>query len=220
MAEARKTSADLRRRIGQRARKAHLDLPGDIQSRMADYLALLQFWNQKVNLTALTDPDEMIDRLVVEPAMASRWLPDGPVTLMDVGSGGGSPAIPLRLCAPGIRLLMVEAKTRKAAFLREAARQLSLTNTEVESRRFEELLARPDLNESVDVVSVRAVRVDRRVLFQLQAFLRPGGQVWLFTTRVRPGDDSFLPELRLEANEPLLDEWGSRLCRLRKASFA
>ncbi len=67
---------------------------------------------------------------------------------MDVGSGGGSPAIPLKLAVPRLRLTMVEAKARKSAFLREAVRHLGLEQRSVETARYEELLARPDLHEA------------------------------------------------------------------------
>ena len=75
---------------------------------------------------------------------------------------------------------MVEVKTRKAVFLREAIRELSLSDAIVETSRFEELLSRPEMHEAADVVTVRAVRVEPRVLMTLQAFLRPGGQLLLF----------------------------------------
>jgi 16S rRNA (guanine527-N7)-methyltransferase len=216
MIGSKRELADLRYRIGQRTKKARLELTAETQAALAEYLALLQFWNRKINLTALAEPDELVDRLVVEPVAAVQRLPGGTVSLMDVGSGSGSPAIPLRICAPSIRLLMVESKTRKAAFLREAIRHLRLTNAEVEPRRFEELLARPDLNETVDIVCVRAVRVDVRVLFQLQSFVRPLGQIWLFTT-ARSSGEPLPPMLQLEADDPLLKSRGSRLRRLRKA---
>ena len=66
---------------------------------------------------------------------------------------------------------MVEVKTRKAVFLREAVRALGLRDAEVETSRFEELLPRPELHEALDLVSIRAVRIETRTLNTLQAFL-------------------------------------------------
>jgi 16S rRNA G527 N7-methylase RsmG len=77
---------------------------------------------------------------------------------------------------------MVEAKARKAAFLRDATRQLGLTNVEVANARFEELFTRPDLHEAADIVSVRAVRADRSLWNPVQAFLRPKGRVFWFAS--------------------------------------
>ena len=112
---------------------------------------------------------------------------------------------------------MVESKTRKAVFLREAVRELSLTDTQVETTRFEELLARPDLHESTDVVSMRAVRVESKVLVTLQAFLRPGGRIILFRG---PGgidlSEAVTPPLMWTASYPLLETLRSRLIVLEK----
>ncbi len=88
--------------------------------------------------------DEAIDRLLIEPVLATKYLPAPDATVLDIGSGGGSPAIPMKLAAPGISLRMVESKTRKAAFLREVVRTLELDRTAVEAVRFEELLVAPD----------------------------------------------------------------------------
>lgn len=180
------------------------------------YFELLQIWNRKINLTALTDPDEAIDRLLLEPVVASRLVDPSAGTLLDVGSGGGSPAIPLKIILPATRLWMVESKIRKSAFLREVVRQLELDDALVETTRYEALLARPEMNESMDLVTVRAVRIDRKALLALQAFLRPGGEVFFFTG---PGGgvESVLPPQLVAAGEaPLVPALGSRVIRLRK----
>ena len=181
---------------------------------MLAYWDLLYRWNRKINLTSLPEGDEAVDRLLIEPVLAARYLRAGELAVVDVGSGGGSPAIPLKLAAPGIRLTMVESKTRKAAFLREAVRQLVLENVTVETSRYEELLARPDLHEAADVVTVRAVRLERRNALTLQAFLRAGGELFWFTSR--GGQLNSLPPLAYDGVHPLLDELATRLVVLRK----
>src|SRR2546423_989687 len=95
-------------------------------------------------------------------------------------SSSGSPRCIPKRSATQLQLLMVESKTRKSVFLREAVRALDLPGAEVATARFEELLARPDLHESHDLVSIRAVRVESRVLMGLQAFVKPGGLLFLF----------------------------------------
>lgn len=181
------------------------------------YYELLSRWNRKINLTALDDPDEAIDRLLLEPLMAARYVPAGKVVLMDVGSGGGSPAIPLKIALPQLDLTMVEAKARKSAFLREAVRHLDLTSTKVETSRFEQLLGRPELLEGFDVLSLRAVRVEVKVLHTLQAFLKPGGQILMFRGPSGPAvPDAVVPPLEWLATQPLLDTLQSRLTVLSK----
>jgi 16S rRNA (guanine527-N7)-methyltransferase len=216
------SSREFKQKLARRARRVGLHVPAGLADRLEAYLRLLALWNEKVNLTALDlrEPtDEAVDRLLVEPMVASRHLPDVALTLMDVGSGGGSPAIPMKLAVPGLELVMVEAKTRKSAFLREAVRHLELRSARVENARYEELLARPDLHEAIDVVTVRAVRVEVRVLMSLQAFLRPGGDLFLF--RGPAGGEvpaTLTPPLVWQATHQLVDSLKSRLVIVRKAA--
>jgi 16S rRNA (guanine527-N7)-methyltransferase len=187
---------------------------------MWTYFELLIRWNRKMNLTAFNEalPDAGIDRLLVEPLVAARYLPAPDCMVIDIGSGGGSPAIPLKLAAPDISLVMVEGKARKSAFLREAARTLDLSGTRVENARFEQLLANPDLHEAMDVLTIRAVRVESRMLLSLQAFLRPGGLIFLFRGSGSPDVDELVPPpLVLETACPLTpDDPGGRLVILAK----
>jgi 16S rRNA (guanine527-N7)-methyltransferase len=211
---------DLRTRLAKRASKANVYLPADLAERLLAYYELLARWNQKINLTALDDVDAAIDRLLLEPIAATRHLPatPAPVRQMDVGSGGGSPAIPMKLAVPAMRLTMVEVKARKSAFLREAVRQLALADTEVETARFEELLARPELLEGFDVVAVRAVRIETRVLTTLQAFLQEGGSLLLFRGPSGPeAPEVVVPPLQWSGTFPLMESLQSRLTILSKS---
>jgi 16S rRNA (guanine527-N7)-methyltransferase len=212
---------EFRERLGRRARHANLKISPELMAGLEGYYQLLAKWNAKVNLTAFRlapgGEDEAIDRLLLEPVAAARYLPPDAVTLLDAGSGGGSPAIPLKLACPQLSLRMVEVKTRKAVFLREAVRELRLENSHVETSRFEELLSRPDLHETTDLVSIRAVRIEPRVLMTLQAFLRPAGVLFLF--RGPGGTDVaevVTPPLRWKATYPLLETLRSRLVVLEK----
>ena len=210
---------DFRTRLSRRASKFGLFVDDELGARLVDYYELLARWNRKINLTSLDNADEAIDRLLLEPVAAARALSGGiNFELMDVGSGGGSPAIPMALAlGPGIRLTMVEVKARKSAFLREAIRHLELGNASVENSRSEELLAHPRLMEKFDVVSMRAVRVEPRVLMTLQAFLRPGGQMLLFRGASGPNAPAnVIHPLEWESTIPLLESLQSRLSILRK----
>jgi 16S rRNA (guanine527-N7)-methyltransferase len=206
-----------RTRLTRRASKAGIFLADELSSALTAYYELLERWNRKINLTALTDPDQAIDRLLLEPLLAARYLPSRTALLMDIGSGGGSPAIPLKLAAPGISLTMVEAKARKSAFLREAVRQLGLDGTQVENARYEELLTRPELHDRHDAISIRAVRVEPRALVTLQAFLRPLGTMMLFRGPDGVAESqTFFPPLEHVQTVPLLETTQSRLIILSK----
>ena len=208
---------DFRARLERRAKRVGLTVSAELAERLGAYVELLSRWNKRMNLTALDERDEAIDRLLIEPLVAVKYLPSRSAAVLDIGSGGGSPAIPMKLAASGIALRMVEAKTRKAAFLREAIRQLNLGDTVVEASRYEELLSRPDLHEAAGVVTVRAVRIEVRLLTGLQAFLAPGGEIFLFRGSGGPDAPAALtPLLRWHANYPLVESLRSRLTVFRK----
>ncbi len=217
------SARELRERIRRRARKAGVELPNHLAESLERYYVLLAKWNEKINLTSLRlSPyveDDAIDRLLIEPIVAARHVAADAQTMLDIGSGGGSPALPLRLASPGLRLSMVESKTRKAVFLREAVRELGLTGVTVETSRFEELLSRPELHEGVDLLTVRAVRVEPRTLVTLQAFLRPGGQLFLFRGPGGEVGHSLTPPLSWLATYPLIDGLRSRLVVLKKTAI-
>jgi len=218
------TNREFQDKLGRRARRAGVTLAADLAERLEAYYRLLATWNTKINLTGLRlseiSPDAL-DRLLIEPLVAARYVPPRTLRMLDIGSGGGSPAIPLALAVPGARLMMVESKTRKSVFLREAVRALELNDAEVVTVRFEELLSRPDLHEAHDLVTIRAVRVETRVLGSLQAFARPGGHIFLFrgSGHADPSE-SVTPPLAWKATYPLIESLRSRLVVLEKRAVA
>jgi len=212
---------EFRDRLRRRAKVAGLNLDVNLIEKLEIYYQLLTKWNAKINLTAFRLVPEgeegAIDRLLIEPVVAARYVSESARTLLDAGSGGGSPAIPLILAVPNLSARMVEVKTRKAVFLREAVRELNLKDTIVENARFEELLSRSELHEALDLVSIRAVRVETRTLLTLQAFMRPGGRLLLFRGSGKSDlEDSPPPPLSWMATYPLVDSLHSKLVVLSK----
>jgi 16S rRNA (guanine527-N7)-methyltransferase len=153
------------------------------------YFRLLTQWNARINLTALPleiPTDETFDRLLVEPLAAARQVRDTSDVWFDLGSGGGSPAIPLRIARPALRLTMVESKTRKAAFLREAVRAIGLAEASVENDRFEEVAQKADCAGAGALVTVRAVKADSGLFETARLLLDGSGRLLLF----RPSHDA------------------------------
>ncbi len=207
-------------RLTRRIRRAGAAVDTPTATALDQYLQLLALWNAKINLTAfaLQDPtDEAVDRLVVEPVVAARLLPGGPIRVIDIGSGSGSPALPMAVASKSVSLTMVESKTRKAVFLSEAVRHLQL-NATVQTARFEQLLSTPEMHEAFDVLSIRAVRVEVKTLLTLQAFVRPGGLLFWFRG---PSGPDVPPEpifpLVWTSTTPLVENLRSRLVILTKA---
>jgi 16S rRNA (guanine527-N7)-methyltransferase len=175
--------------IRQVSTALRVDIPPGLDEPLAAYLTLLAHWNRKINLTALdvaTPSRESIERLIVEPLVAAPFVAAADRLCVDIGSGGGSPAIPLKLARPHLEMVLVESRGRKAAFLREAARQLQLTHVCVEQARAETLANSEALRHRADLVTARAVRMDRPLVDATRMMMAPKGRLFWF----RKADES------------------------------
>ena len=128
-------------------------LPSVDDARFYAYVALLAKWNRVYNLTSIRDPEPMRvhhvnDALAVLPHLPSR---EG-LRVLDVGSGGGSPGIPLAIARPEWQVVLLDRQDKKGAFLRQAAIELALANVEVVTARVERYVA----SQPFDVVIARA----------------------------------------------------------------
>lgn len=155
-------------------------LPAGVESRLLDYLALLQKWNRVYNLTAVREPSRMVshhllDCLAVVPHIAAE-------AILDVGSGAGLPGIPLALAQPRVHVTVLESSHKKAAFLQQAKLELKLDNVSVvcerveswrPGRRFEIVISRAFSNLAEFVhVAERHVANDGRIAAMKGAYPR------------------------------------------------
>jgi 16S rRNA (guanine527-N7)-methyltransferase len=177
------TSREFRQRLVALVGETQVDLPVAIIEPLATYFKVLSCWNSKINLTSLPlrpPSDEAIRRLLLEPLEAAAYVPSGAQRWFDIGSGGGSPAIPMRLACPTLMLTMVESRTRKAAFLRELIRVLGLRNTTVCCERLEDLTARDEVRGVATLVTLRGVRVDQELVRAVRRLIAERGELWIF----------------------------------------
>lgn len=106
------------------------------------YLDLLTFWNRRLNLTSIRDPELVVRRHFVDSLSIVPFL-SGDGGILDVGSGAGFPGIPIKLALPGKAVHLVEPRRKRANFLRQVARELQLADVHVIERRMEDLSAEP-----------------------------------------------------------------------------
>lgn len=148
--------------------------------RLGAYLALLLDTNTRTNLTAIKDPDEawtrhILDALTLLPIIAATDNPEP--RIIDVGTGGGVPGIPLAIVMPGARVALLEATGKKAAFLLETVHTLGLANVLVHHERAERFGHKKDQRESFDVVTARALGPLNVLCEFCVPLARPGGVV-------------------------------------------
>jgi 16S rRNA (guanine527-N7)-methyltransferase len=103
------------------------------------YTKILLQWNEKLNLTAIRDPLEILYRHFCESMFAAGAIPVDKGRLADIGSGPGFPGIPLKIIRRELELCLVESNIKKGTFLAEVVRELHLTNSRVLISRYEEL---------------------------------------------------------------------------------
>ena len=152
---------------------------------------LLRRWNRIINLTSVRTIEETVERHYCESVFAAWQLPETGVAIADVGSGAGFPGIPVAIARPRCSVALIESHQRKAAFLREASRNLA--NVRVIARRAE------DVSERFDWVVSRAVRFADIA----GALKRLGGNAEILTGEVRASD---LPGFEWQA--PVRVPWG------------
>jgi 16S rRNA (guanine527-N7)-methyltransferase len=126
------------------------NLSNEQAEQMRRHYDLLVRWNKVLNLTAIRTPEEAVERHYCESIFAADHLPEGQLSIADLGSGAGFPGIPIAIIRPEFAVALIESHQRKAAFLREAARDLA--NVRIIAARAEEV------SERFDWVVSRAVK--------------------------------------------------------------
>ncbi len=150
-----------------------LDQP--VIEKFQAYLALILFWNSRMNLTAVRDPGGIVYRHFLESIACAQALSPEISDLLDFGSGAGFPGIPVALCRPEIAVTLAESQLKKAAFLHEAVRVLGL-KTRVFTGRAE------TLNTRFDCVALRAVDRMEKAVSAASRLVRPEGVLVVMTT--------------------------------------
>lgn len=126
------------------------------------YSDLLLEWNEKFNLTAIKDKDEITEKHFIDSLYLDKFVDLDNKTFLDVGSGAGFPGVPLAIAHPSLKVSLLESNGKKVKFLQEIKKELDLKNVEIIQARAEEF----DKRESFDFVSARAVK-ELRILLEI-----------------------------------------------------
>jgi 16S rRNA (guanine527-N7)-methyltransferase len=160
-------------------------LPEGAREKLEAYLALLAKWNRTYNLTAIREPERMVTHHALDSLAVVPYLPQrGGIAVLDVGSGGGLPGIPIAIARPDARVVLVDSASKKAAFLAQAAIELPLPNVEAVATRVEDYAA----GRRFDVVISRAF-ADLATFARLAAPQLALGGVMLAMKGVHPDEE-------------------------------
>ncbi|MGI8784945.1 MAG: 16S rRNA (guanine(527)-N(7))-methyltransferase RsmG [Acidobacteriota bacterium] len=163
------------------------------------FYKLLVEWNQKLDLTSVTEPDRLARRHFLESFFAATHVPSGTRKLMDIGSGAGFPGIPTKILRPEIEVTLVEPRARRAAFLRAVASELRVPGLGVVGADLEQILSG---GASLEGVALRGLRLKPSILRKLWTSVEAGGFLLYlggqkdseFFERIAPGERYEMPE--------------------------
>ena len=149
---------------------------GRMCERIQHYISLLLFWNQKISLTTVVRPEQILQFHFGESLYAVTKVPIVNGRLADVGSGAGFPGIPVAMAVPELKVMLIEANQKKAAFLSEVIRKLELPNVAVLRARMSDV---GEENRGLDFVAARAMPHEELIRWSAR-FLASAGKLVLW----------------------------------------
>ncbi len=195
------------------AKQLGLSLTSEQVQRFQLYYEELVEWNGRVNLTAITDYEEVqtkhfLDSLTLVPALENElWLKEE-FLLLDVGTGAGVPGVPLKIFLPRVRLFLLESIAKKITFLKHLVSHLNLAGVDILTGRAEDIAHQKNYREKFDLVVSRAVGKLSTVAELTLPFCRQGGLV------IAPKKGQI--EKEVSQARQVIDTLGGKLREVRK----
>ncbi len=134
-----------------------IQIDSKAMKRFAGHAAELMRWNKKINLTAIHDPLEIAIKHVLDSIIPSAIIPGDKKKLLDIGSGGGFPGIPLKILIPSLSVTLIDAAQKKISFLKQVIRTLKLKKIDAIHLRAQEMAGMVEFEKNFDVIISRAL---------------------------------------------------------------
>ena len=150
------------------------ELTEEMQQQFEDYMHLLLEWNEKINLTAITEENELILKHFVDSLTISKYIKEGE-SIVDVGTGAGFPGIPLKIARKDLKVTLVDSLNKRILFLNEVIEKLGLKEIETLHYRAEEFGQNKKYRESFDIATSRAVANLSTLVEYLLPLVKVGG---------------------------------------------
>ena len=189
------------------------DLSPQQQKQFESMLPLYREWNQKINVISRKDIDNLcVHHILHSLAIAKviRFLPG--TRVLDVGTGGGFPGIPLKILMPSLSVCLVDSARKKISFLKYVIRMLTLENISAHQFRVEELSKHPDFAGCFDVVISRAFASLEKFLVSALPLIKPDGMIIAMKGRDVQKEIDEIPIAETETDIYQIGSWKLELC--------
>lgn len=143
-------------KMQEKGNKININFNVEQLQKFYRYMELLIEWNEKINLTAITEPEEIITKHFIDSLTILRYIKDKE-RIVDVGTGAGFPGIPLKIMLENNKFVLVDSLNKRLLFLQEVIKELNLNNVEIIHSRAEDFGQNKKYRESFDIVTSRAV---------------------------------------------------------------
>ena len=162
--------------LGLQAAACHIGLDDMAIDLMVGFASELITWNKKINLTAITAPEQVAEKHIIDSLIPIKFIPENSFVL-DLGTGGGFPGIPLKIFIPSLSVSLVDSSRKKINFLKYVIRLLKLQNISAHQYRVEELSGLPEFAGHFDVVISRAFTSLKKFLILAAPLIKPDGAI-------------------------------------------
>ncbi len=177
------TSPEWKHLIQDGAKEMGIDIGPEQTEQCSLHAKELLRWARKINLTAITDPTEMAVKHYLDSFAPAPWLPEETTRLLDMGTGGGFPGIPLKIYFKAMPVTLMDASRKKTNFLKHVIRMLGLKKVEVIQTRVEDMSS----PRSYDIIISRAVSNISELCKMASPLLAPDGTIIAFLGKEEDG---------------------------------
>ena len=157
------------------AKEYGIALSGEQADKFSQYARLLKEWNEKINLTAITNPEGIVTKHFLDSLSIIPFIPQGAKFLIDVGTGAGFPGIPVSILKKEIKVTLLDSLEKRLKFLQEVSNALELKGLKMIHGRAEDYGVNKDYREKFDVATARAVANLPVLLEYCLPFVKTGG---------------------------------------------
>lgn len=159
----------------EESQKININVNEDMILKFYKYMNGIIEWNDKVNVTAITDEKMFIVKHFIDSLTVNRFV-ENKKSIIDIGTGAGFPGIPLKILNPEIKVTLIDSVNKKLNVIRDLSEKIELENLEVIHTRAEDLASKPEYREKYDVATTRAVSNFSTIVEYMLPFVKIGGR--------------------------------------------